>query len=69
MVSKFPRKQQSQQLDHSPIQKSFHGCQKKKKKKKKSAFFSAARISTTLQAGQGGPLIKKHTYKIFIDER
>ena len=65
MVSKFPRKQQSQQLDHSPIQKLFHGCQKKKK----SAFFSAARISATLQAGQGGPLIKKHTYKIFIHER
>ena len=42
---------------------------KKKKKKKKSAFFSAARISATLQAGQGGPLIKKHTYKIFIHER
>ena len=39
------------------------------KKKKKSAFFPAARISATLQAGQGGPLIKKHTYKIFIHER
>ena len=39
------------------------------KKKKKTAFFSAARISATLQAGQGGPLIKKHTYKIFIHER